>query len=76
MFHKKIKVNEQYSISRTESQWICTFNAIESENEKDQQGEVVKTHSCLLSMHEALTNEGFCGNELMNAVSHLLDMKQ
>jgi len=76
MFHKKIKVNEKYSISRTESQWICTFHTVESENEKEQQGEVVKTYPCLLSMHEALTNDVFCGNELMNAVSHLLDMKQ
>jgi len=75
MFNQKVKVNEQYSISRSENQWICTFHVIESENEKEQKVEVVKTYPCLLSMHEALTNEGFCGNELMNAVSHLLDAK-
>ena len=76
MFNQKMKVNNTYSISRSESQWFCTFHAVESNNKDEQKQEEVKTFPCLLSMHEALTNEGHDGNELMNAVSHLLDMKQ
>jgi hypothetical protein len=72
MSNKQIKVNNQYSISRIESQWVCTFHAVEFE----QQEEVIKTFPCLLSLHEYLTEEsGYCGNDLMNAVSQLLEMK-
>ena len=76
MVNPQVEVNKQYSISRTKSQWICTFHAVESKSEDKQKQEEVKTFPCVLSMHEYLTEEaGYCGNELMNAVSHLLDMK-
>ena len=76
MSNKQVKVNKQYSIARDQSQYICTFHAVESNNEDEQKEEEVKTFPCVLSMHEYLTEEaGYCGNELMNAVSHLLDMK-
>jgi len=68
---KQVKVNKHYSIARDQSQYVCTFHAVES-----KQQEEVKTFPCVLSLHEYLTEEaGYCGNELMNAVSHLLDMK-
>ena len=75
MVNPQVKVNKHYSIARDQSQYICTFHAVESKSEDKQKEEEVKTFPCLLSMHEALTNEGHDGNELMNAVSHLLDMK-
>ena len=76
MVNPQVKVNKQYSIARDQSQYICTFHAVESNNEDEQKQEEVKTFPCVLSMHEYLTEEaGYCGNELMIAVNHLLSVK-
>ena len=67
----QIKVNDKYSVSRSTSQYICTFHAVESEGNK--QDEVIKTFPCLLSMYSDLTEEGECGLQLMDAVHKLLE---
>ena len=74
MVNKSVEVNNEYSVSRSDSQYICTFHAISNEKngEYEAKGEVVRAFPCLLSMHEVLTNEGHCGNELMIAVNYLL----